>query len=94
MAPKPEMKDVDRLARMVLRAPGFLRRAAATQAKEPEERWMLGQPKAVRDSYVRDVLDRGGDERIAEIWMLRQSEAVRESYVREVLEPRLPEHLR
>ena len=88
------MKDVDRLARLVLRAPGFLRRAAATQAKEPEERWMLEQPGEVRDSYVREVLDRGGDERLAEIWMLRQSAAVRESYIREILEPRLPEHLR
>ena len=49
------------------------------------------QPAAVRESYVREVLDRGGDERLAEIWMLRQRDAVRESYVREVLEPRLPE---
>ena len=77
-----------------MRAPGLLRRAAATQAKEPEERWMLAQPDAVRDSYVREVLDRGGDERLAEIWMLRQADDVRESYIREILEPRLPEHLR
>jgi hypothetical protein len=88
------MKSVDRMARFVLRSPGFLRRAAASQAREPEERWMLQQPRAVRDSYVREVIDRGGDERLAEIWMLRQSDAVRESYIREVLEPRLPEELR
>jgi hypothetical protein len=48
----------------------------------------------VRAAYVREVLDRGGDERLAEIWMLRQSEAVRESYVREVLEPALPPEMR
>jgi hypothetical protein len=88
------MKGVDRMARLVLRGPGFVRRAAASQAKAPEERWMLRQPRPVRDSYVREVLDRGGDERLAEIWMLGQSDAVRESYVREVLEPRLPDDLR
>ena len=88
------MNSVDRLARLVLRAPGFLRRAAASQAEEPEQRWMLNQPKSVRESYVREVLDRGGDERLAEIWMLRQSDSVRESYIAEILEPKLPEELR
>ena len=42
---------------------------------------------------MREVLDRGGDERLAEIWMLRQPDAVRESYVKEVLEPALPPKL-
>lgn len=94
MTADPQMRSVDRLARLVLRAPGFLRRAAASQSGEPEQRWMLHQPREVRESYVREVLDRGGDERLAEIWMLRQPEAVRESYIREILEPRLPEKLR
>ena len=94
MPSQPQVKSVDRLARLVLRAPGFLRRAAASQAEEPEQRWMLAQPKAVRESYVREVLDRGGDERLAAIWMLRQSDAVRESYIAEILEPALPEKLR
>ena len=94
MPTEPRLRDVDRLARLFLRAPGFLRKAAAAQADEPEQRWMLHQPKSVRDSYVREVLDRGGDERLAEIWMLRQSEAVRESYIAEILEPKLPENLR
>jgi hypothetical protein len=52
-------------------------------------RWMLGQPVAVRRSYVRAVLDGDGSvpvERRQEIWMLRQPQAVRESYVRDVLE--------
>jgi hypothetical protein len=88
------IEGTHRLARMVLRAPHFVRRAAATQASAPEEQWILRQPRAVRDSYVREVIDRGGDERLAEIWMLRQPQAVRESYVKEILEPRLPATLR
>jgi hypothetical protein len=79
----------DRLARQVLRAPGFVRRAAASRVRDPVEQWMLRQPDATRASYVREVLDRGGDDLLAEIWMLRQPDAVRESYVTEVLEPRL-----
>jgi hypothetical protein len=94
MAAERRMEGTDRLARMMLRAPAFVRRAAARQAREPEEAWMLHQSREVRASYVREVLGRGGDERLAEIWMLRQPEAVRESYVREVLEPALPEELR
>jgi hypothetical protein len=78
-----------RLARLVLRSPAWLTRAAASQARTREERWMLHQPKRVRDSFVREVIDHGGDELRAEIWMLRQPDNVRDSYVREVLEPRL-----
>jgi len=55
---------------------------------------MLRQPRATRASYVREVLDKGGDERLAEIWMLRQPEAVRESYIQEVLLPALDPKLR
>jgi hypothetical protein len=91
-APKPTASA--RLARHVLRAPGFVRRAAASQAKDPVEAWMLRQPDAVRHSYVREVLDRGGDARLAEIWMLKQPKAVRESYIERVLEPALPAKLR
>jgi hypothetical protein len=87
------MPPSDKLVRQVLRAPDFIRRAAALQAKAPEERWMLRQPKDTRESFIAEVLDRGGDDRIAEIWMLRQPQAIRESYIREVLEPALPEHL-
>jgi hypothetical protein len=82
------------LARHVLRAPGFVRRAAATQTKDPVEQWMLRQSPQTRQSYVRDVLDKGGDQRLAEIWMLKQPKAVRESYISEVLEPALPPKLK
>ena len=94
MSTEHRMQGTDRLARIMLRAPRLIRRAAASQAREPEEAWMLHQERSVRDSYVREVLNRGGDERLAEIWMLRQSDAVRESYVRDVLEPALPQELR
>jgi hypothetical protein len=74
----------------VLLGPDVLTRAAAARVDTPEEAWMLRQSKAVRASYVRDVVDRpGNEERLAEIWMLRQDDAVRESYVREVLEPEM-----
>lgn len=94
MAATGKPSGSDRLAGLVLRGPGFLRRAAATQAKAPEEAWMLRQADDVRRSYVREVLERGGDQRLAEIWMLRQRDEVRRSYVREVLEPALPPELR
>jgi hypothetical protein len=77
------------LARTVLRAPAFVRRAAAARAKDPVAQWMLRQPDATRASYVREVLDRGAHDPLAEIWMLRQPDAVRESYIAHVLEPRV-----
>ena len=76
-------------ARRVLLAPNLVSRAAARAAGAREEAWMLGQPRAVRESYVREVLDRGDEPVYAEIWMLRQSREVRESYIRQVLEPQL-----
>jgi len=80
---------VKRLARSVLLAPNLVSRTAARAAGAREEAWMLSQPREVRQSYVREVIDRGEDPLHAEIWMLRQPDAVRHSYVREVLEPAL-----
>ena len=80
---------VGALARTVLLGPDFVARAAARGATSREEAWMLCQPREVRESYVREVVDRGEEPLRAEIWMLRQSNAVRDSYVREVLEPML-----
>jgi hypothetical protein len=74
----------------VLLGPDVLSRAAASRTNLPEEQWMLRQSKAVRASYVREVLDVPGDqELLTQIWMLGQSDTVRASYVREVLEPQL-----
>ena len=74
----------------MLLGPDVLSRAAASRAVLPEEQWMLRQSKAVRSSYVREVIDvRGDQELLTQIWMLLQSDTVRASYVREVLEPQL-----
>jgi len=81
------------IARRVLLGPDFVARAAAARTSNREESWMLSQPRAVRHSYVRDVLDRGDHPLHAQIWMLRQAKAVRESYVRLVLEPGLGDGL-
>jgi hypothetical protein len=94
MADTAKLSGYDRLARQVLLGPAVVRRAAAARATEPVERWMLRQDKPVRQSYVREVLENGGDDKLAEIWMLRQPEKVRKSYIREVLEPALPTRLR
>jgi hypothetical protein len=80
---------VSGFARRVLLAPNLVARAASRAAGQREEAWMLSQPRKVRESYVREVVDRGDDPVHAEIWMLRQPQAVRESYVRQVLEPAL-----
>ena len=71
------------LERSILLAPDRVARAAARMATDRRQRWMLHQPRAVRASYVRDVLGQGPQ--AEEVWMLRQGDGVRESYVREVL---------
>ena len=71
----------------VLLGPTALARAAALAARQPEERWLLRQPRRVRASYVTDVLEAADQPNAEEIWMLRQAKAVRESYIREVLRP-------
>jgi len=73
------------IARTVLLGPDFVARAAARRAGSLEEVWMLCQRREVRESYVREVVDRGDESVHAEIWMLRQTREVRESYIREVL---------
>jgi hypothetical protein len=70
------------LVKRVLLGPASVRRAAAGRARDPRERWMLRQPTAVRQSFVREVLERGGSE---EAWMLLQPDVVRRSYVADVL---------
>jgi hypothetical protein len=77
--------------RVALEGPDFLARAAAGATGDPQAKWLLNQPSAVRSSYVSSVLDREGDRTLlAEAWLLRQPDAVRESYLKAVVEPRLP----
>lgn len=71
---------------MLLLAPDSVARAAAARARRPEERWLLRQPRRVRESFAREVLRSSDRERAEQIWMLRQRDDVRASYVREVLE--------
>ena len=70
------------VAKRVLLGPAAVRKAAARQATDEKERWMLGQPVEVRRSFVREVLEKGGSE---EAWMLLQPDDVRKRYVAEVL---------
>jgi hypothetical protein len=72
------------LERTILLAPDAVARRAAQYATDPEQRWMLRQPREVRVSYYREAFERG--ELAERAWILRQPDAVRESYVNEVLE--------
>ena len=76
----------------VLTAPAAVAKAAARMVPEPEQRWLLGQPRDVRRSYAEAVLGRPDEQLLRQVWMLRQAKAVRESYIREVLlaEPEQP----
>lgn len=74
------------LERAFLLSPNRVARAAAGRATMPEERWLLRQPRAVRESYVREVLPAPDTARAQAAWLLRQADGVRDSYVRDVLE--------
>ena len=76
--------------RSALLAPDFIARAAANATNDPQAKWLLNQPKPVRESYVHDVLDKEGDRTLlSTAWLLRQPDDVRESYLREVVDPKL-----
>jgi len=72
--------------RRILTSPGPVARAAAKVAALPEQRWILCQPREVRQSFAEEVLGRPDEELRRQIWMLRQNKNVRESYIAEVLE--------
>ena len=71
--------------RRILTAPAPVARAAAKVAALPEQRWILCQPRAVRESFAEEVLGKADEELQQQIWMLRQPKAVRESYIADVL---------
>jgi hypothetical protein len=76
--------------RSALLAPDFVASAAANATNDPQARWLLRQPKPVRESYVHEVIDKEGDRTLrATAWLLRQPDDVRESYLREVVDPEL-----
>lgn len=71
--------------RSILTAPGPVARTAARAARDPEQRWMLMQPREVRRSFAAEVFGRPDAAERQEAWMLRQRKAVRESFVKQVL---------
>jgi hypothetical protein len=71
--------------RRILTAPAPVARAAARVAALPEQRWILQQPREVRQSFAEEVLGHPDEELRQQVWMLRQTKAVRESYIAEVL---------
>jgi hypothetical protein len=73
--------------RRVLGAPDAVARAASALAADAEQRWMLRLPRAVRRSFIEDVLERGGGRRSAqERWLLLADDETRHSFVRDVLD--------
>ena len=71
--------------RSILTAPWPVAKTAALAAREPEQRWMLTQPRDVRRSFADEVFGRPDATERQEAWMLRQPRAVRESFVEEIL---------
>ncbi len=74
--------DLPPAARAVLSGPDFVARGIAGRERDPQRRWLLLRPRAVRRSFLAAVVDGGGDE---QRWMLLQDDATRESYVADVL---------
>jgi hypothetical protein len=70
-------------ARPVLTGPDFLARQLAARVSDRQHAWLLRRPKAIRRSYLEEVIDGGGSQ---ERWMLLQHDDVCSSYVEQVLE--------
>ena len=71
--------------RSILTAPGPVARAASHAVREPQQRWMLTQPREVRRDFAAEVFGREDAELRQEVWMLRQPQALRESFIEHVL---------
>lgn len=71
--------------RQVLMAPDVVARAAASVAPDRSARWMLRQPRPLRQSFAEEVLGAPDRELAEEIWMLRQPLEVRLSYLENVV---------
>jgi hypothetical protein len=81
-----EIPSPSGLERAVLTGPNVIARAASRRVEAPEQRWLLRQPRAIRCSFVDEVIDRPDDPNAAERWMLLAPAEVRHSYVAEVLD--------
>ena len=71
--------------RSILTAPGPVARAASHAVREPQQSWMLTQPREVRRDFAEEVFGREDAELRQEVWMLRQPKALRESFIEQVL---------
>jgi hypothetical protein len=69
-------------ARAVLTGPDLVARGLASRERDPQRRWILRRPRAVRRSFVEEVIDTAGEQ---ERWMLLQDDDTRLSYIDEVL---------
>jgi hypothetical protein len=78
--------------RQILMSPDVVARAAAAMAPDREARWMLRQPRELRQSFAEDVLGAADRELAQEVWMLQQPLAVRLSFLEDVLayDPKAP----
>jgi hypothetical protein len=72
-------------ARAMLRAPDAVTRTIAAVQTDPERRWLLRQARAIRRSFVEEVIDGGAGPAAQRRWMLLQDDDVRLSYVDDVL---------
>jgi hypothetical protein len=71
--------------RQILTAPDAVAKAAGAMAPEPEQRWMLRQPRDLRRSFAEEVFGRPDEELRQQVWMLQQDRETRESFARHVL---------
>ena len=79
------MTELSRVERAVLGGPAVVARPLAVFTRDAEQRWMLSQPRAVRRSYLQEIVDGPPIPRLEEFWMMRQPPEVRMSYIRNVL---------
>jgi hypothetical protein len=78
--------------RQILLAPDVVARAAAAMAPDREARWMLRQPRALRQSFAAEVLGQADRETAQQVWMLRRPREVRLRFLEQVVahEPDTP----
>jgi hypothetical protein len=72
--------------RAIVLAPDAVARVVASTEPDPLRRWLLRRPRAIRRSFVHEVVDAGGTRRLQERWLLLHDADVRASYVAEVID--------
>ena len=82
--------------KQLLLAPDVVARSVAPMAPEPEQQWMLRQPRSVRRSFAEEVLGADDEEKAMEAWMLRQPRKLRLDFLDQVVsrDPKAPPEMR